>query len=69
MRTNRYNYVRFDEYVESGQESVEFSAFANHLHAGEAAPDFSALSLDDGPLQLSDVWAQRNVVLEFGSFT
>lgn len=69
MDTYSYNYARFDQYVESGQESAEFSVFPNHLHAGETAPDFTALSLDDRPLQLSDVWARRNVVLEFGSFT
>lgn len=65
-----YNYARFDEYVESGQESADFSAFPNHLHAGEAAPDFTALHLDDGhPVRLSGVWRRKNVVLEFGSFT
>lgn len=65
-----YNYDRFDEYVKSGAELVEFSAFANHLHAGDAAPDASLLRLDDeSEIRLSDLWAQRTVVLEFGSFT
>lgn len=65
-----YNYERFDEYVESGQDLIEFSAFPNHLHAGEEAPDFTATVLDDGSeIRLSDVWATRTVVLEFGSFT
>jgi hypothetical protein len=70
MTGQRYNYERFDEYVDSGQEANEFSAFPNHLHAGEAAPDFAAFRLDDGrTIRLSDVWTRRNVVLEFGSFT
>lgn len=70
MSRDDYNYARFDHYVDSGRESEEFSAFPDHLHAGEAAPDFAALRLDDGrSLRLSEVWSRRNVVLEFGSFT
>lgn len=65
-----YNYDRFDQYVESGEELAEFSAFPNHLHAGDAAPDAALLRLDDEKeVRLSELWAERNVVLEFGSFT
>ena len=65
-----YNYDRFDQYVESGAEIAEFSAFPNHLHAGDPAPDASLIRLDDeGTVRLSDLWSDRNVVLEFGSFT
>lgn len=70
MDADAYNYRRFDQYVESGREREEFSAFADHLHAGQRAPDFTALRLDDEqPVRLSDVWARKNIVLEFGSFT
>jgi hypothetical protein len=70
MRDGGYNYQRFDEYVESGRELTEFSAFSNHLHAGDPAPDCSACRLDDGSqVRLSDLWAERRLVLEFGSFT
>ena len=70
MTAVEYNYDRFDQYVESGAELVEFSAFPNHLHAGDRAPDATLIRLDDEePVQLSDLWADRNVVLEFGSFS
>ena len=70
MSANNYNYDRFDEYVKSGTELAEFSAFPNHLHAGDPAPDALLTRLDDeGTVRLSDLWAERNVVLEFGSFT
>jgi hypothetical protein len=65
-----YNYVHFDEYVESGAAEREFSAFAGRLHAGEQPPDFTATRLDDGAaVRLSDWWRDRTVVVEFGSFT
>lgn len=59
-----------DEYVESGQEAAELSTFPDHLHARQPAPDFTALRLDDEQeVRLTDVWARKSVVLEFGSFT
>jgi hypothetical protein len=70
MTDETYNYERFDQYVESGREVVEFAAFPGHLHAGESAPDIAAVRLDDGsPVHMSEVWVDRTVVLEFGSFT
>lgn len=70
MQVDSYNYERFDEYVESGRELEEFSAFPNHLHAGQPAPAFTAVRLaDEAQVDLSEVWAERTVVLEFGSFT
>jgi hypothetical protein len=36
-----YNYDRFDEYVVSGRDEVEFGRFPNMLHSGEQAPDGS----------------------------
>jgi hypothetical protein len=64
-----YNYERFDEYVASGADEPEFAGFANVLHAGERAPDGELRLLDGSTLRLSDVWRERGVVLEFGSFT
>ena len=65
-----YNYDRFDLYVESGDEIAEFAAFPHHLHAGDPAPDVPLTALDDNVIvRLSDLWADRNVVVEFGSFT
>lgn len=70
MTGPEYNYDRFDQYVESGAELAEFSAFANLLHAGDPAPDASLLRLDDeAEVRLSELWADHNLVIEFGSFT
>lgn len=64
-----YNYEHFDRYVESGEDLREFGAFPNALHAGERAPDGELTTLDGERVQLSDLWRQTGVVLEFGSFT
>jgi len=64
-----YNYERFDEYVESGEDEREFGSFPNSLHAGERAPDGELVRLGGPRLRLSDGWRARGVVLEFGSFT
>jgi hypothetical protein len=64
-----YNYERFDVYVESGEDGREFGAFPNMLHAGERAPDGELALLDGGTVCLSELWRQRGLVLEFGSFT
>jgi hypothetical protein len=70
MKANGYNYDRFDEYVASGDDAVEFSAFPNHLHAGDPAPDALLTRLDDGgEVRLSEMWSGRNLVIEFGSYT
>lgn len=70
MSATGYNYERFDAYVESGAEVAEFASFPDHLHAGDPAPDASLVDLDDGSeVRLSDLWAGRNLVMEFGSFT
>ena len=64
-----YNYERFDTYVESGEDEREFATFPNLLHAGERAPDGELTSLDGERVRLSELWQQRGIVLEFGSFT
>ena len=70
MQAAEYNYDRFDLYVQDGAEQREFSAFPNHLHAGDEAPEISGVLLDErNRLSLSEVWRRRTVVVEFGSFT
>jgi hypothetical protein len=64
-----YNYERFDAYVESGKDELEFGAFPNTLHAGERAPDGELQLLDGERVRLSELWRLNGVVLEFGSFT
>ncbi len=64
-----YNYERFDAYVESGEDEREFGSFPNMLHAGERAPDGEVMMLDGDRTVLSELWRDRGVVLEFGSFT
>ena len=64
-----YNYERFDEYVESGEDEREFGAFPDTLHAGERAPDGELTRLDGKRVRLSELWRQQGIVLEFGSFT
>ena len=69
IRVGGYNYEHFDGYVESGADEREFSSFPNMLHAGERAPDGELTLLDGKRVRLSELWRQRDVVLEFGSFT
>jgi hypothetical protein len=64
-----YNYEQFDRYVESGEDDREFALFPNMLHAGERAPDGELTALDGGTVPLSELWRERGLVLEFGSFT
>lgn len=66
---DHYNYERFDDYVAGGAEQREFGAFADGLHAGDAAPDIRGVSLDGSNIPLSQVWSRQPVVVEFGSFT
>lgn len=64
-----YNYERFDAYVESGLDELEFGRFPNMLHAGEQAPDGELTLLGGARARLSRLWQRRGVMLEFGSFT
>ena len=49
--------ARFDEFVETSPK------------AGEMAPDFTLLTLDNEPFNLLEAAADKPVVIEFGSFT
>ena len=61
--TTSYNYTVFE-----GQG--DFDSFPSGAHVGSLAPDFTAILLDTGqPVRLSDYWRDRDVVIEFGSFT
>lgn len=51
-------------------QSARFDEFAaTSPKAGELAPDFSLLTLDNEPFNLLEVAADKPVVIEFGSFT
>ena len=65
-----YNYPRFDDYVASGGDRADETAFWASPRAGQRAPDFALPRLGDGAqVRLSDLWRSRPLVLEFGSFT
>lgn len=60
-----YNYERF-----SRERLREFTeARLSGPEAGEQAPDFSAESLEEGTVRLSDYQGSKNVLLVFGSAT
>lgn len=70
MLGSGYNYERFDEYVASGEDEREFSAFPGHLHAGERAPNGILTDLETGEqVELNELWRRQHTVMEFGSFT
>jgi len=58
-----YNYTTFE-----GQG--DFESFPLGPHVGSVAPDFPAILLETGQaVRLSDYWRERDVLIEFGSFT
>lgn len=62
-----YNYEGYDP---GEREEKDFARFQEILRVGQEAPDFEVTRLEDGEkVRLSDLAAQSNVVLEFGSFT
>ena len=51
-------------------ETMWMHARAGHLQPGDPAPDFNLLTLDKtSRVQLSSLYAQKPVVLVFGSYT
>ena len=51
-------------------QSARFDEFAvTSPKAGEVAPDFSLLTIDNETFNLLEVAADKPVVIEFGSFT
>jgi len=62
-----YNYENYLPY--EGEEG-DFAKFQQTLKVGTEAPDFEVTRLEDGKkVNLSDLTAQSDVVLEFGSLT
>lgn len=58
-----YNYTVFE-----GQG--DNAAFPTPLYAGTVAPDCAAVLLESGQeVRLSDYWRERDVLIEFGSYT
>jgi len=58
-----YNYTVFE-----GQG--DFDSFPSGPRVGSPAPDFSAVLLETGQqVRLSDYWRERDVLVEFGSYT
>ena len=51
-------------------ETMWSRARAGHVHVGDAAPSLTVKRLDDKtPVELSALWAEKPVVLVFGSYT
>ena len=48
---------RFDQFAETSPK------------AGEVAPDFTLMTVDNQPFNLKEAAAERPLVIEFGSFT
>jgi hypothetical protein len=58
-----YNYAVF-----TGAE--DFAGFMGQPHVGERAPDITLTDLESGALvALAELWRERHLVLEFGSYT
>lgn len=54
----------------SKAQSARFDQFAETSpKAGETAPDFTLLTLDNESFNLTEAAAEKPVVIEFGSFT
>ena len=67
MASSAYNYRRFDHYVESGQDDLEFSNFADHLQVGKPAPDATLTRLDDNAsVRLSGLWTSSKRLRQSG---
>ena len=64
-----YNYAHFDRYVAGGGHRQDEAAFRASFRAGERAADFTLPRLGDAPVRLSDLWRDKPLVMEFGSFT
>jgi hypothetical protein len=58
-----YNYAVF-----TGEE--DFDSFMGQPHVGERAPAITLTDLESGDsVALADLWRERHLMLEFGSYT
>ena len=58
-----YNYAVF-----TGEE--DFDSFMGQPHVGARAPEITLLDLESGaPVALADLWRERHLMIEFGSYT
>lgn len=63
MSLTTYNYTVFE-----GQG--DYQTFPTPWQPGTQAPDGTAILLETGqPVRLSDYWRERDVLIEFGSYT
>jgi hypothetical protein len=60
--TQDYNYAVFE-----GQG--DFDAFMGPPHVGEKALDGALTDLEGARVALSDLWRERHLIMEFGSYT
>jgi len=61
-----YNYPIFP----TDMDNSAFDAFPKLLKVGQAAPDAQVTRLPEGqPVQLSEYWNRKFLVIEFGSLT
>jgi hypothetical protein len=66
MDQARYNYQNFP----LDMQSADFAAFGAHLPVGSPAPDGDLIDAATGEVtQLSFLWAENPLVIEFGSAT
>jgi len=53
-----------------GAQSPKFDEFPDkEPTAGDMAPDFTLLTVEGEPFTLSEAYAEKPVVIEFGSYT
>jgi hypothetical protein len=51
-------------------QSAKFDEFPDKKPTvGDVAPDFTLLTVEGGPFVLSEAYAEKPVVIEFGSYT
>jgi hypothetical protein len=64
-----YNYAHFDQHVAEGGHREAEAAFRASFRAGQRAADFTLPQLDGAQVRLSELWRDKPLVMEFGSFT
>lgn len=66
--TDRHEIEAYNYSIFEGKE--DFISFRTLLQIGSQAPDFSVTLPETGEqVKLSDYWRERDLVIEFGSYT